>query len=84
MRPISLPLALAEPRYWARPPTRPTGLLLSLDLGDWAYKVSSGTTSGYGRYVKSLGEPRGGPLLPCAGMLPVCFVRSKYPVPIVV
>ena len=28
--------------------------------GDRTYKLGSGTTSEYGRYVKSLGEPRGG------------------------
>ena len=31
--------------------------------GDRTYKLGSGTTSGYGRYVKSLGEPRGGAAL---------------------
>ena len=28
--------------------------------GDRAFKLGSGTTSEYGRYVKSLGEPVGG------------------------
>ncbi len=38
------------------------GLFLSLlGAGDRTYKLGSGTTSEYGRYVKSLGEPRGGP-----------------------
>jgi hypothetical protein len=32
----------------------------NVDLGDRTYKLASGITSEYGRYVKSLGEPRGG------------------------
>jgi len=38
------------------------GIIVSLSLvGDRTYKLPPITTSEYGRYVKSLGEPRGGP-----------------------
>jgi enoyl-CoA hydratase len=35
-------------------------LTTTIHLGNRIYKLASGTTSGYGRYVESLGEPRVG------------------------
>jgi len=43
-------------------------------VGDRTYKLPPITTSEYGRYVKSLGEPRGGPHLPCHHLTSLRFI----------